>query len=148
MQGPRVKEGEEKDVALLMARSDGDVNWRSLFTRVETVGVEDVNGKECYKLMLTPKAGKPITRFYDKQSTLLLKSVMTMATAMGEVTVESTFDDYRKEGDILSPHKVGNKAMGQQFSITIDKIEYNAAIPPSKFDLPDEIQALLAKDKK
>lgn len=148
MQGPRVKDGEEKEVALLMAKFDGESNWRNLFTKVETVGIESVNGKDCYKLMLTPKAGKPMTRFYDKESGLLLKSIMTATTAMGEITVESTFEDYRKEGDILTAHKVGNKAMGQQFSITIDKVQYNAEIPASKFDLPDEVQALLSKDKK
>jgi hypothetical protein len=38
--------------------------------------------------------------------------------------------------------------MGQQFAITIDKVEYNPEIPASRFDVPEEIQALLKKDKK
>ena len=40
-----------------------------------------------------------------------------------------------------------NKMMGMQFVMTVDKVEYNAEIPPSKFAIPDEIQALLNKDK-
>ncbi len=148
MQGPHVKEGEEKEVALMMARFDAEVNWRSLYPKVETVGTETVDGAECYKVLLTPKAGKPMTRYYDKRTGLLRKLSMTATTPMGEVNVESTFDDYRKDGDILSPHKMTNQAMGQQFVITIDKVEYNAEIPASKFDLPEAIQALLAKDKK
>jgi len=148
MQGPHVKEGEEKEVSLLMARFDGDVNWRGIFTKAETVGTEAVNGKDCYKVVLTPKAGKPMTRFYDKESGLLLKNVLTTTSAMGEVTVESILEDYRKEGDFLRPHKVSNKAMGQQFSITLDKVEINPEIPASRFDLPEEVQALLNKDKK
>lgn len=146
MQGPRVKDGEEKETALMMARFDSEVNWRAQFPKAETVGTESVDGKECYKVVLTPKVGKPMTRFYDKQTGLLVKSLATLKSAMGEISVESAFDDYRKEGDILMAHKLTNKAMGQQFSITIDKVEYNADIPASKFDLPDEIQALLKKD--
>jgi outer membrane lipoprotein-sorting protein len=148
IQGPHVKEGEEKEVSLLMARFDGEVNWRGVYPKVETVGTEAVGGKDCYKLVLTPKAGKPMTRFYDKESGLLLKSILTTTSAMGEVTVESMLEDYRKEGDFLRPHKISNKAMGQQFSITIDKVEYNPEIPASRFDLPEEIQALVNKDKK
>jgi hypothetical protein len=148
IQGPHVKEGEEKEVSLLMARFDGDVNWRGIFPKVETVGTEAVGGKDCYKVVLTPKAGKPMTRFYDKESGLLLKSILTTTSAMGEVTVESTLEDYRKEGDLLRPHKVSNKAMGQQFSVTVEKVQYNPEIPASKFDLPDEIRALVNKDKK
>jgi outer membrane lipoprotein-sorting protein len=147
MQGPHVKEGDEKDTAMLMARFDAEVNWRDIFTKTETAGMEPVDGKDCYKLILTPKAGKPMTQFYEKESGLLHKSVMTVTSAMGEVTVETSLGDYRKEGEILRPHKLTNTAMGQQFVISIDKIEYNADIPASRFDLPAPIQALLDKDK-
>ncbi len=148
MQGPHIKEGEERELALLMARFDSVVNWRSIYSKVETVGVESVDGADCYKLVLTPKAGKPMTQYYDKQTGLPRRVSMTVATAMGEIASDSTLDDYRKEGEILSPHKITTNAAGQQFVITLDKVEYNAEIPASKFDLPEAIQALLAKDKK
>jgi len=41
------------------------------------------------------------------------------------------------------PHKVTQKAAGQEFSISIDKVEYNAEIPKEKFELPAEIKALM-----
>ena len=148
VQGPHIKEGDEKDMALMMAKFDADVNWRDQFTKVETVGAETVEGKDCYKLSLTPKFGKPMTRYYDKKTGLLVKSEMTVKSPMGEMTVESTADDYRKEGDILTAHKLTNKAMGQQFGITIEKVQYNVDIPGTKWELPAEIQALLDKDKK
>jgi outer membrane lipoprotein-sorting protein len=148
IQGPHVKEGDEKEMALLMARFDAAVGWRDLFPKVETAGAENVEGKDCYKVVLTPKVGKPMTQYYDKQSGLMVKMVITVKNAMGEITVESVADDYRKEGGILVPHKLTNKAMGQQFVISIDKVEYNAEIPASRFDLPAEVQALLDKDKK
>ena len=53
--------------------------------------------------------------------------------------------DYRKEGAILMPHKVTQKAAGQEITISIDNVKYNAEIPKDKFDPPDEIKAMLKK---
>ena len=148
MQGPHLKEGEERDMALLMARFDSTSGWRDIFPKVATVGTETVEGKECYKLELTPKVGKPITQYYDKKTGLMVKMSMTVKSPMGEVAVESLQDDYHKDGDILAPHKLTNKMMGMQFTINIDKVEYNAEIPKTQFDVPSEIKALMDKDKK
>jgi hypothetical protein len=59
--------------------------------------------------------------------------------------VESVASDYRKDGEILTAHRVTQKAAGQMFSISIDKTDYNVEIPPGKFDIPDEIKPLLEK---
>jgi len=150
MQGPHLKEGEERTSALQLARYDADVRWRDMYKTVETTGVETVDGKECYKVALTPKEGSPSTRFYDKQSGLMIKTIMTVKSPMGEVTVEALASDYRKEGDLLVPHKMTQKTMGQEFTLALETIKYNVDIPKDRFDLPKEIQVLVDKtaDKK
>jgi hypothetical protein len=145
MQGPRIKEGEEKAKSIESARLNGEAQWRDLYTSAETKGVEAVDGKDCYKIVLTPKTGSPVTKWYDKESNLLVKSVAKVNTAMGEIESESILSDYRKEGDILLPHKTVSRAMGQEFTITIDSVQHNAEIPKDKFDLPAEIKDLLKK---
>src|SRR4051794_37723864 len=144
MQGPRIKDGEEKASALHAARFNAELNWRDIYT-AETKGVEKVDGKDCYKVVLTPKEGMSITRFYDKDSSLLVKMVMTVKNPMGEIPVESTVGDYRKEGAILMPHKVTQSAAGQEIAIIIDGVKFNAEIPGDKFDPPDEIKAMMKK---
>jgi outer membrane lipoprotein-sorting protein len=42
-------------------------------------------------------------------------------------------------------HKVTQKGAGQEVSITIDSVKYNAEIPKGQFDVPDEIKALMKK---
>jgi len=150
MQGPHLKEGDEKVTALQLATYDGEVKWRDIYKTVETTGVETVDGKECYRVVLTPKEGSPSTRFYDKQSGLMLKTIMNVQSPMGEVTVESVASDYRKEGELLVPHKMTQKTMGQEFSLALESMKYNVEIPKDRFDLPPEIQALVDKkvDKK
>ena len=143
LQGPHLKTGAEKAEALHTATFNATANWRKMFTKVETTGTETVDDHECYRVVLTPTVGKPIIQDYDKKSGLLLKSVATRNSAMGEVTVEILYGDYRKEGGILSPHKLTNKMMSQEFVITIDSTEYNAQLPPNIFDVPPDIQALM-----
>jgi hypothetical protein len=148
MQGPRVKDGDEKAETLLASRLNAESMWRDIYTKVETVGTETFDGKDCYKVAMTSKAGSTQTRWLDKQSGLMLKSVNKTKTAMGEIESESIFADYRKDGEILHPHKVAITAGAIKMAITMDSVQYNAEIPKDKFDVPAEIQALLKKPSK
>jgi hypothetical protein len=145
MQGPRIKQGVEKSDAFRDATFNAAIQWRKLYTKVETAGVETVQDHECYKVVLTPPQGNPATNFYDKKSGLLIKTATTRATQMGDITAEVFSDDYRKEGDLLVAHKLTNKFAGQEFVITVASLEFNVDMPKDKFDLPDDIKALLNK---
>lgn len=145
MQGPRVKEGDEKAESLRQARYNADLNWRDIYKSAETTGSETVDGADCYKVVLTSKDGKTTTRWYDKKTGLITKMSMSQKSPMGEIQVEIFPSDYRKEGDILMPHKVLSKLAGQELSMTIDKVEQNASIPPEKFEPPAEVKALMKK---
>ena len=145
MQGPRVKEGPERAQAMQAARFNGELNWREVYKTAETTGIEAVDGKDCYKVVLTPAEGSAVTHFYDKESGLLTKISLITQSPMGEVPADSFTSDYRKEGDILMPHKVRQSVAGQEFTITIDTVKFNPEIPKNRFDLPDEIKALVNK---
>ena len=148
VQGPRLKEGDEKAETLLQAKFNPDLTWRDLFKSAETVAVESIDGKDCYKVVLTPKNGTPVTKWYDKQSGLLLKMSLTAKTPMGDIQSDSTFGDYRKEGDLLVPHKVVSHVATMELVMTIDSVQHNAEIPKDKFDIPAEVKALMNKPAK
>jgi hypothetical protein len=145
IQGPHLKEGEERAQAMQAGKSNPELRWRDVYKQAETTGAEQVEGKDCFKVVLTPNEGSPVTRYYDKQTNLLVKMTMTVKNPMGEIPVESVVSDYRKEGEILMAHKVTQKAAGQEFSISIDSVKFNAEIPKDKFEVPDEIKALMKK---
>src|SRR5580700_4502860 len=125
LQGPRIKQGDEKAGSLRDGAFNAALKWRTLYAKAETAGVETVEGHECYKVVLTPKEGKPTNEFFDKKSGLLIKTAVTRNTPMGEITAEVVADDYRKEGDIMIPHKMINRAAGQEFLIVVEKVEVN-----------------------
>ncbi|HLK18551.1 MAG TPA: DUF620 domain-containing protein [Bryobacteraceae bacterium] len=145
MQGPRIKKGVEKSDAFRDATFNAVLKWRDLYSKAETTGEENVNGHECYKVVLTPREGNPTTHFYDKKSGLMVKTATTRTTQMGDIAAEVFADDYRKEGDILTAHKLTNKFAGQEFQITVQSVEYNVDIAKDRFEMPDEIKALAKK---
>ncbi len=146
MTGAHVKTGVEKAQALREATFNLTLHWRDHFTKAETAGVETVNGEECYKVVLTPKEGKPETNFYSKKSGLLIKSVATVESQLGEMEAESSASDYKDFGDgILSPSKMTQKAGPQEITITISSVKVNEPIPADKFEVPADIKALAAK---
>jgi hypothetical protein len=107
--------------------------------------VETTEGHECYKIVLTPQEVKPLVEFYDKTSGLLVKTVTAVNSQLGEINAEILYSDYQKDGGVLSPHRMLNRAVQQEFVIQIQSVEANADLPKDRFDLPPEIQALLDK---
>lgn len=145
IQGPRVKEGDEKAAVMREATFNNPIHWRDLYSKAETAGAESVDSQECYKVILTPNEGKPETRYFDKKTNLLVKVTMTLASPMGEIPVETLVSDYKEQNGLLAPRKVNQKVLGQEFVVTIDTVKYNVEIPKDRFNLPDEIKALVAK---
>ena len=143
--GPRVKSGEEKAQSLREARMNASYHWRDLYTKAETTGLEDVDGKPCYKVVVTPKEGKPETLYFEKDSGLLKKTTVIAASQMGDVQAEIIASEYKDFGGILVPAKATQKAAGQEFSIIIDNVAVNPEIPAERFELPAAIKALVDK---
>lgn len=143
--GPRIKSGDEKQQAAREAHFNAQVDWRKVFSRVETTGSESVNGEDCYKVVLTPTVGRPETQYYSKDSGLLLKTTATAVSPMGEVAVEVEVSDYKNFNGILYPTQSKQKAASQQLNITITSVNLEPAMPPGIFELPAEIKALLDK---
>jgi hypothetical protein len=145
LQGPRVKQGAEKADAFRDGAFNPALNWQKLYAKGETAGIETVEGHDCYKIVLTPTEGKPVTEFYDKTSGLLVKTMTTVNSQLGEISAEILYDDYHNDGGVLSPHHMVNRAVQQEFVIQIQSVEANADLPKDRFDLPPEIQALVNK---
>lgn len=145
MMGPAVKTGKEA----IDAKNNSEFReeeWRDRYSKAETIGVETVEGEECYKVLLSPKAGNPVTNFYSKKSGLLIRSDAKAVTPMGEIEGQVVSKDYRKVGGlILMPFQLVNSAAGQTMLMTFSEIKINADVPKSTFEPPAEVKALLGK---
>ena len=143
MSGPRIMEGQEKAGILLDATFDKFANWRKIYEKAECIGVETINSNPCFKVVMTPKTGKPPTLYFDCETNLLVKVKSIIEHQMGDIPIEVFISYYIKVDSILISKKSKVKVMNQERIITIDSIEHNAEIPKDIFTLPNEIYALV-----
>ena len=148
LRGARIKTGEEKAQAVREATMNSTYRWRDLYAKAETAGEEVVEGEPCYKVVLTPAQGQPVTMYFEEKSGLMRKTSLVMSSELGEIPAEATSTEYRRFEDMLAPAKVKQKAAGQEITVTIQSLEANQDIPAERFALPDEVKAVLAKQKK
>jgi hypothetical protein len=147
--GVRVKTGMDRAVALREAIFNGEAEWRKLYPKAETVGQEEVDGKSCYKVELTPAEGKPVTTYYlDKASGLPRKIALTVELGKRQVRVEVFPGDYRKVDGILIPHSTRQRVGKEEIVISISSIEHNTDIPGARFALPADVKKLAGQTDK
>ena len=144
--GPRIKDGDEREEISRAAIFNPHLHWRKIYEKAEVGGAESVEGEECVKLVLTPKAGSPVTEWYSKKTGLLMKQSSVHKTSMGEIPAEALLKDYKPVGGLTMPFTRVSKFAGQEIQIHLDSIEFNGEIPKDKFNLPEEIKTLLRKN--
>jgi hypothetical protein len=147
MTGPSIKEGAERADVLREAFQDKYVYWREVFGSAETVGTDEVGGRPCFVVRVSPREGHPQMMCFDRESGLLVKIETTLETAMGKVPVTAFPGDYRKIDGVLLPHDLRIVVMGQERRIKTTAIEHNVQLAADRFDPPAEIAALLENER-
>lgn len=145
MQGPQIKKGDELNDSLREALFHKETEWKSVYESAVLSGSEDVDGKPAYKVVMTPKSGKPETNYYEKGSGLLVRHQSIRITPMGEIPVDVSIGGYRKECGVKLPHTMTQTVAGQKINLEIDTIECNAELPGDAFQPPPEVKALMNK---
>ncbi len=144
MQGASVKEGDELDKALFDAVFNAELYWRDRYTNIEVLAEEEIEGTACYKVLLTPIVGDPITAYIDMETWLTVKTESVNNSAMGSISIVNNLSDHREVDGVKVPFRMKLILMGaQEMTTIIESLEFNVVIPKGVFDLPAEIQELL-----
>lgn len=144
--GPKLKDGKEKAQAIREAMFNMPIYWRKLYTKVQTMGVETVEGVECYRVVATPNDGsKPETYWFEKATGYNLKVSRTVLAMGSEIPAEIVMKDYRKSGLVIQPMTMIQRVGGQEVILRLTNVVANAPIPKSKFAPPPDIQQLMKK---
>lgn len=100
-------------------------NYKEKGNTVELVGTEKLAGGDAYNLKLTYKNGRVSNYFIDKATNRLVKAAGTSTVQGQEMKVESTFSDYKQNGDgYWFPFTITS----MRGPISFSKIETNIAI--------------------
>ena len=99
-------------------------------------------GEDAYKVKLTDERGKDSFLYFDVSSGLLVRSDAVATTPLGEIPVTTYLSDYESYDGYLQPSSLTISQAGQEFSIEVDSVEFDA-VSEADFEPPNEIQALL-----
>ena len=144
--GVRLLEGLEASIYLSAGRIyRPDVPYKSM----KTEGIEQINGKDCYKVVKTPEKGNEKIFYYDTKSFLIVKTIdFFKLPQRGNNKFEVYFEGYQKINGILFPYKEVHFSNGQKIEErTYEKIELNIEMPEGIFDIPEDLKAIMNKNE-
>ena len=142
--GTYLLEGEELSNTLIQNMFDGPDGSDIPYKSMKTEGIEQVNGKDCYKVVKTPEKGSERIVYYDKESFMIEKTITYNINPQGTFKLEAYPEEYQKINNILFPYKIVRFSSGQMFDeLIFDKIELNVEMPENIFDIPEEIKAIM-----
>lgn len=100
--------------------------------KAELLGMEDIEGTECYKVKVTRKNSGEQTYFIDKSSYLILR-VSSKRKAMGqEMDLNIDLSDYKEISGIKVPYSIG-QGIG---TMIVTSVKVNEPVAPDTFAGP------------
>lgn len=99
---------------------------------IEYLGMDDVEGTECYKLKCISKRGKLSYHLIDPDSYYIVKTISKEKAGGREFNVETKFSNYKKiDGGYVFPHTIES----QNGPVDMIKITVNSKISDSIFSI-------------
>ncbi|HEX2684939.1 MAG TPA: hypothetical protein VHL77_13430 [Ferruginibacter sp.] len=129
-------EDQVKDAQSALQIGGALYNYAAKGSKVVLDGTENIEGVKAYKIKLTNKEGKESFYFIDPTTYYVLKTESTANAQGQDITVVSTFSNYKKTdfGYVIPYTTVRNQ--GFEMTINVNTVEFNKAIDPKIFDMP------------
>jgi hypothetical protein len=114
------------------------VDWKEKGNQVELLGVEQVRGRDAWKLKVTQPGPQVRYDFIDCASNLEVKWVGVLDQGGQSVTFESYFNDYRPVNGTMHAFRIESGATGSplQQVLQFDRIDVNVPIDDADFAPP------------
>jgi len=128
-------EGEKLEELKLQAGLHSFLNYAKNNVQLELEGIENINGKDAYKVVSTIPSGKKSTQYYDKESSFKVREVNSVTTPQGSFTQTIDMEDYKEVDGILYPFKLTQKMGPQSVSLEVTSIKINTGLNDSMFEV-------------
>ncbi len=137
MQGTQVlTEGKEFDAMKYEAQIFPQMSYSSEGYKLDLKGIESIDGKSVYKVVVTNPSGDSETQYYDQQSSLLVRAIETQEAQGQTMSVTSDYSDYQEVSGIKVPYTVTvSGAMPMPMVMKASEVKINADIPAAAFSV-------------
>ncbi len=142
MAGPQLLEGQMLDEMKRQADFYAALNYDKMYPTQETQEQVEWEGVQAYKLHLVDAAGKESTQYFAVDSGLLVGTVGSQTSEMGEMEVTTIMGDYEQFGPVKVPTSTTMKMMGMEMQQTVTDVNFDP-IDASEFNPPASIQKLI-----
>lgn len=144
MQGPSVLSGDMAAQTKQQADFFADFPDVAKYKTVETLGLEDFEGRKCYKVKLVKADdNSEANQFFDAETGLAAGMTRSIENPqMGKIDVTVVMSDYKDQGGLKMPSKVTQKTPQGDVVLTFTSVEWDK-VDAKLFTLPDAVKALV-----
>jgi len=134
--GIRVKAGAELADAKNGSVFNKELNMKTLYPTMTVSGPERVGTGDTWVITATPAEGTPVKMYYDTESGLMVRQLVTRHTPIGPLEIDIRLEDYRDVDGVRRPHTI--RQMSSMFSavIQLSEIKQNVEIDDAVFRKP------------
>ena len=138
---PTIHEGNPKILKQHDYASKLMFPFEEVYSSAQTLGVEKIDGIDCYKVELTPKEGRKEICYYDKETLLARRVELILDEPLSgqQLPIQITFGDYRDVNGVKHAFHSRIKVSMMEFEWVYQSIQHNVKIPDSTFALPAEV---------
>ena len=140
--GPALITGRGLDERADEAWFDGPLHGSDQVKAMTVVGKEEFDGRQVYRVKVVSLRGTEQFELFDEKTGHQAGIEATRETPLGIIPTTTMFRDYQRFGQLTFPAKVVQRIMGQEQIFTFTLYEFNS-VPPSMFELPPAIKALI-----
>ena len=131
----KMLEGNDLEQLKFEAAFEPYLNLSKYGVTAELTGVENIDGKDYYKVTNKFATGKSSVTYFDIETGLKNRDVATLETPQGNFTQTTIYGDYKEVNGVKLPHKYTQIMAGQSFDLNVTDIQINADVPDSKFEV-------------
>lgn len=134
--GVREKSGAELAEARRGAMFPRELKMKQQYPTMAVTGRERVGARDAVVILATPADGAPARLYFDAESGLMVRQVITRQSPGGPVQIEVTFDDYRVVDGVKRAHTI--RQVTPQFAIVaqLSDVKQNVPIEDAVFRKP------------
>jgi len=131
--GMRIKSGVELAEARRNATFPRELKMASLYAKMTVRGREAIGGRDAIVVEAVPAEGQPTRMFFDAESGLLVRQILTRESAQGPLEVDVTFSDFRAIDGVKRPFSIRQVTANFTATLQLTEVKHNAAIDDSVF---------------
>jgi len=140
--GPAIVSGRGLDERADEAWFDAPLHGADFVKEMSVVGKEEFDKRQVYRVKVISNRGVETFELFDAETGLQAGAEAVRDTPFGTVPTTTVYRDAQRFGPLTFPSKVVARVLGQEQVVTFKTYIFNS-VPPSTFDLPAPIKALI-----